>query len=239
VALTVVAQLELFHSRPIAPTRRLALGARALPIDPPPGPGPILLGGIAARFGPEVWDDVEPEELGQLMGQLEQGERIVQPRLRPRLQTDRVGLLRSDLRLLSNGGAPAFDFSTQGSALVCLLGALYAAGALHGEARHLTFTAIRRGLRWNGPIGPGLIAYMTGRADDADWLGASIEPITWALEGLGFDPFAAPPTRGEIRKRFRQGLRAAHPDHGGEEGAAAARIAELAEARRVLLGGRI
>jgi hypothetical protein len=235
---SVLAQLELFHSRPIAPTRRLAIGARVLPTDPPPGPGSILLGGVAARFGPEIWADVEPEELGQLMSQLEQGDAIVQPRLRHRLQTDRVGLLRSELRLCSDGIAPSFDFSTQGSALVCLLGALYAAGSLGGDARRLAFTAIRRGLRWDGPIGPGLIAYLAGRGDEPDWLAASIDPISWALGVLGFDPLTEPPTRGEIRKRFRQGLRAAHPDHGGEEGAAAARIAELAEARRVLLGGR-
>ena len=92
--LTVLAHLELYHSRPIAPTRRLALGSRNRPLDPAPGPGSILLGGIAARFGPVIQDDVEDEELELLMAQLERGMRVVQPRLRHRLQADRVGLLR-------------------------------------------------------------------------------------------------------------------------------------------------
>ena len=49
-----LAVLEIYHSRPIAPTRRVALGRRSLPIEPPPGPGGLLLAGIVARFLPDV-----------------------------------------------------------------------------------------------------------------------------------------------------------------------------------------
>ena len=43
----VLAELEAFLSRPVAPTRRVALGSLDLPGDPAPGFGGILLGGIA------------------------------------------------------------------------------------------------------------------------------------------------------------------------------------------------
>jgi curved DNA-binding protein CbpA len=42
-------------------------------------------------------------------------------------------------------------------------------------------------------------------------------------------------TRGEVNRRYRRLLRDAHPDHGGAGDAAAERIAELAEARSLLL----
>jgi curved DNA-binding protein CbpA len=38
-----------------------------------------------------------------------------------------------------------------------------------------------------------------------------------------------------IQRRFRDLLRHAHPDHGGETDAAAQRINDLTEARRILL----
>ena len=44
-----LAELEIHHSRPFAPTRRIALGPSRLPVDPAPGPGGVLLGGIVAH----------------------------------------------------------------------------------------------------------------------------------------------------------------------------------------------
>ena len=44
----LLAELEIRHSRAVAPTRRVALGERWLPTDPAPGYGGILLGGIVA-----------------------------------------------------------------------------------------------------------------------------------------------------------------------------------------------
>jgi curved DNA-binding protein CbpA len=40
-----------------------------------------------------------------------------------------------------------------------------------------------------------------------------------------------------VQDRFRVLVRRAHPDHGGDTAAAAVRLAELAEARRILLAG--
>jgi curved DNA-binding protein CbpA len=41
--------------------------------------------------------------------------------------------------------------------------------------------------------------------------------------------------RKDVQRRFRRLLRMAHPDHGGEVDGAAERIAELTEARELLL----
>jgi hypothetical protein len=61
--------------------------------------------------------------------------------------------------------------------------------------------------------------------------------VSWALSLLdlrGAD--ALVPTRKDIQQAYRIQLRAAHPDHGADELGAAGRIAELSEARRILLG---
>jgi hypothetical protein len=77
----ILAELEVYHSRPVAPTRRVALGRFTLPVDPPPGFGGILLGGVVARNVGLIDPDLLPE-LNRLMIQLENGLRISQPRLR-------------------------------------------------------------------------------------------------------------------------------------------------------------
>src|SRR5437899_2125842 len=121
--------MEVFHSRPIAPTRRVALGRLRLPVDPAPGFGGILLGGIVAahmdELDPELFDD-----LHRLTLQLEDGQRIPQPRLRHRFQTDRVGLTRSVHRLVGEGEDLDFEFELKGAAAQHILAAVYAAGAL-------------------------------------------------------------------------------------------------------------
>src|SRR6202023_715892 len=52
-ALVLLAELEVRHSRPIAPTRRLALGSLYLPTDPLPGFGGLLLAGLVGAFSHE------------------------------------------------------------------------------------------------------------------------------------------------------------------------------------------
>jgi curved DNA-binding protein CbpA len=42
--------------------------------------------------------------------------------------------------------------------------------------------------------------------------------------------------RADVQARFRRLVRQAHPDHGGAHVGAAERLAELAEARELLLG---
>ena len=210
------------------------MGRAELPVDPAPGFGGILLGGIvAAHMGA-----LDPEltgELSRLLDDLEAGRRIPQPRLRHRFQADRIGLARSRHRLLGQGDALAFAFDDHGAAASQILGACYAARQVEVGHRSAVIDCLRRGVRWRGPVGPALIAHLTGAAGAASWsVGAFADPAQWALEILGFADGTSPGRR-DVLRRFRDLLREAHPDHGGDRGAAAARIAELTEARRILL----
>jgi hypothetical protein len=230
----LLAELEIWHSRPIAPTRRVAVGRSSLPVDPGPGFGGILLGGIVAAHIGELDPDLTGE-LSRLLDDLEIGRRIPQPRLRHRFQADRIGLARSRHRLLGQGDALAFAFDDHGAAASQILGACYAAGRLAGGVRSLVIDCVRRGVRWRGPVGPALVTHLTGTAGAAAWsVGAFADPEQWALEVLGFADGASPERR-DVLRRFRDLLRQAHPDHGGDRGTAAARIAALTEARRILL----
>jgi hypothetical protein len=245
----VLAELEVFHSRPIAPTRRVALGEANLPVDPAPGFGGILLGAIVAGHIGRIDPDLHPD-LMRLTVQLEDGRTIPQPRLRFRYQTDRVGLLRSRFALVDRGEELAFDFSDRCLPAQAVLGAVYAAGRLELPTRHVVMSTIRRAMSWSGPLGPDLVAALTGVGHGAFSLSAFEDPKGWALRTLGFDvddlvtpvngngggrPAPTSPSRREVLRRFREQLREAHPDHGGQPGDAASRIADLTEARRILL----
>ena len=84
----------------------------------------------------------------------------------------------------------------------------------------------------SGPVGP--INGVT-LPDAAKWAGIPSER-RWAMEVLGLGA-EMKVDRTDIQKRFRRLLRTAHPDHGGESVGAAERIAELTEARELLLAG--
>lgn len=240
----ILAELELYHSRPIAPTRRVALGAKSLPVDPPPGLGGILLGGIVASSIQAIDPDLVPD-LNKLMTQLEHGMRVPQPRLRYRYQTDRVGLQRTLLRLRGEGEALWFDFEgDKASPEQLVLGAVYAAGQVKPAVRGEVMGTLRRAIRWEGAIGPDLIASLAGFSKGQAFSAYAFEhPVEWALNVLGFDEKHAKvngngvgPTKTDVRRRFRELLMNAHPDQGGATGDAAQRIADLTEARRILLG---
>src|SRR3546814_20570897 len=85
-----LAELAVYHSRPFAPTRRIAPGPSRLPVDPAPGPGGVLLGGIVAHHRDELDEDLF-ENLLKLTMQLQEGQRIVQPRNRTHLPDDQPG----------------------------------------------------------------------------------------------------------------------------------------------------
>lgn len=233
----IVADLEIYHSRPIAPTRRVALGARNLPIDPAPGAGGVLLAGIVAKFAPVVAPELR-EELVGVLEKLAAGRSVVQPRVRHRFQDDRIGLTRSPQRLVAMGGSLGFDFEEDlGRPVQLTLGALYAAASLPEPARTPVFDAIRTALVWGREVDARFISFvMNGRKIDlADHL-AWHDPVAWAREILGLDGDGGDePSKRLVQRRFRALLREAHPDHGGGDQVAAARIAELAEARRILL----
>ncbi|MBW8827745.1 MAG: hypothetical protein JF603_15550 [Acidobacteria bacterium] len=228
-----LAELEIWHSRSIAPTRRVALGRASLPVDPAPGFGGLLLGGIVAVHAPDLDPDLAAE-LGDLLDDLAQGRRIPQPRLRHRFQADRHGLARSAHRLVAGGDLMWLESEGEGSPSSQVLAAAYAAGQLPPATRRAVVTVLRRGLRWRGSPGPALFAHLAAHSGAHRWSRANFaDPSGWALGVLGFDE--GRPERRDVQRRFRLLLREAHPDHGGESTAAAARIADLSEARRILL----
>lgn len=233
----ILAELEVFHSRPIAPTRRVALGRLNLPVTPAPGFGGLLLGGIVAghmaELDPDLFDD-----LHRLTLQLQEGMRVPQPRLRHRFQQDRIGLTRSIHRLVGEGEDLAFELEDKGAAAQHVLAAVYAAGQLPITARARVMDTIRKGMRWTGPLDHAFVAHLSGLDRGRDWSTSAFrDPVQWALGVLGLtpDPLIAVPDRDDIQRQFRDLLRVAHPDHGGDIDGAAQRIADLTEARRILL----
>ncbi len=233
----VLAELEVFQSRPIAPTRRVALGHCTLPVSPAPGFGGILLGAVAAAFVGQVDPDLHAD-LQRLTHQIEHGHRIPQPRLRHRFQTDHIGLNRRAHRLIGDGERLHLDLDrTEGTSPgPQVLAAVYAAGRLPIGERGPVMRVVRRGLAWRGGDEAGIIAAVSGQGGGLVTAAARYaDPEAWALSVLGL---AGPtPGRTDVQRRFRELLRVAHPDHGGGETAAAERIAELTEARRILLVG--
>ena len=189
-----------------------------------------------------------------LADELEQGRRIPQPRLRHRLQRDRVGLTRSVQRLHRRGGrvVSRLDGSRARPGQL-VLGAVYAAGSLPLADRSEAMEAVRRGLAWGAAHDPDCLdenadpvpadqAFVdhlwrrsAGRSASPSGVGGDLDPVAWALGVLGFDGDDRLPDRAAVQRGFRDALREAHPDHGGAWTGAAARIADLSEARRILL----
>jgi hypothetical protein len=230
-----LAELEVYQSRPIAPTRRVALGRRHLPVDPAPGFGGILLGGVAAAFADRIEADLIPD-LVRLTQQIENGFRIPQPRLRHRFQTDHVGLNRRTHRLVAKGEGLALELDDPPGTAAApqVLAAIYATGQLPIESRGAVMELVRKGLRWRGPAEDGLLDYLTGRGSMGAWISSgATDPVTWAHAVLGLPEGTA--VRSAVQQAFRDALRDAHPDHGADQDTAAHRIAELSEARRILL----
>jgi hypothetical protein len=230
----LLAELEIRHSRAVAPTRRVALGSQWLPTDPAPGLGGILLGGIVAAHLDGLSEDLQ-DELAGLIDDLEADRRIAQPRLRHRFQTDVVGLDRSRHKLVRHGDSLRYELDGHGLAAPQVLGAVYAAGRVHATTRPAVFHAIRKAIRWDGPVGTALIAHLADptSAPPRSW---RLFPTDerWALQVLGFGPDSSP-ERSEVVRRFRSLIRESHPDHGARTEGAGQRILELTEARRILL----
>jgi len=231
----LLAELEVWHTRPAVPTRRIALGHMVLPVDPAPGFGGLLLGSIIAAHLAGINDDLIPD-VHRLIGEVERGERIVQPRLRHRFQVDQHGLAVSRHRLVGLQGEVnddiSFDFQTVGTDLAQVLGAIYAAERLAPEHRRKIGPVLQKAARWRGPIGSALIAHLAG--SQTLTLEALADPRGWAMGILGFDLGGKTPSQREITAQFRVRMRDVHPDHGGAELDAAKAMSDLAEARRVL-----
>ena len=228
----LLAELEVWHNRPLAPTRRIALGNLVLPVDPAPGFGGLLLGAVVARHLGEIPEDLVPD-VHRLIDQIDREQRVVQPRLRHRFQVDRHGLALSTHRLLGDGEEISFDFHTTGTGIAQVLGALYAVERLDVSIRHLITPVLHKAMRWRGPIGGPLIAHLAGT--NSTTLTTLADPRAWALDVLGFPPGTATPTRREVTAQFRVKMRSVHPDHGGDHNVASTAVFELAEARKIMI----
>jgi hypothetical protein len=229
----LLAELEIRHSRAIAPTRRVALGDLWLPTEPAPGFGSILLAGIVAGHVNQLDDDLR-DELDVLVDDLERGIQISQPRLRHRFQTDLHGLDRSRHRLVGVGESMELQLDDHGAVLPQVLGATYAASKLSYRVRGNMFRLLRRATRWHADNDERLIAYLTGdEASYRPWR-ATDHDESWALKVLGFKP-DSDPSRSAVLAMFRQLVFQHHPDHGGSRDLAGARITELTQAKRILL----
>lgn len=234
----ILAELEVYHSRPIAPTRRVAIGRTLLPVDQPPGFGGLLLGGIIGRYSAELEDDLLVD-LHDLTVDVERGQRIPQPRLRHRLQGDRVGLLLSRHQLIRDEKLGLkFVFDDRHSAPAqFVLAAVYAARHIAYEQRLGVMPVLRKAIGWTGaPEDQGrLVGHLTGdNPAFALSMSSHNDPVSWALEVLELEDAS---DRAGVQKQFRRLLRTAHPDTASTEAEdqAAQRIAELSEARRILL----
>lgn len=227
----LLAELEVWHSRPVTPTRRVALGHLVLPVEPAPGFGGLLLAAVVAAHLPEVDDDLVPD-VHRLLDQVQRGDRISQPRLRHRYQVDRHGLAVSVHRLRGDGDNVRFDLQPQGSPLVQVLGAVYAVERLDRATRDVLVPLLHRAMRWRAPIGPSFIANLAGSTTTS--LAALADPRAWALDLLGFPLGTGKLSKKDVTTRYREGLRRVHPDHGGDEVVASRAIADLHEARKIL-----
>lgn len=228
----LLAELEIFHSRPIAPTRRISLGHMYLPVDPAPGFGGLLLGAILSTYIRDVDEDFHVD-LQRLLTEVERGTRVVQPRLRHRFQVDRHGLTYSSHRLIGAGDTVEFELNSNGAPLQQVLGCIYVLERLDDVTRQLLVPTMRKAFTWRGPIGPSFISYLAGSRTSA--VSALADPRAWALDILGFPGGTVKPSKREVMSRFRASMRDAHPDHGGDEKLASKVMVDISEARRILL----
>ena len=227
----LLAEMEVWHTRPTVPTRRVSLGHLVLPVDPAPGFGGLLLGAVVAGHVAGVSDELLPD-VHRLIDQVERGDRVVQPRLRHRFQVDRHGLARSTHRLVGESDEIRFDFESVGTDLAQVLGAVYAVERLDLDSRRLVAPVLHKAMQWRGPLGPKLIRHLAGATSTT--LAALADPRAWALDVLGFPPGTERPSKKQVMAQYRVRMRSVHPDHGGDTAGAGDAILELNEARRIL-----
>lgn len=218
----LLAELNFFHSRPIAPTRRIALADSTLP----GAAGVLLLAAIASRYGRllSLDDEIAVESL---LASAVADAPVSQPQMRHRLQSDRVGLTRARHRLFDEG---RFVFAEPAASPVQhVLAVVYSAAEL-GDNRERALRTLSAALQWRGPVNASLLDAIDGHD------GVVGDSIAWAQSVFGFDADRDVDER-EVRRRFRMLVSKAHPDVGGCSDVAAGRIKELTEAKRLLVTG--
>ena len=249
----LLAELTVRHTRRHMPTRRVALDGAYLPMSGP-AHGAALLSAVVATSLPAI-DEEQRELLPRLLDDARRGLTIPRIALRHRLQHDVHGLDRSRHRVLGEDGRIVFELDVHGAPAPQVLGAVLGAASLPAVGRAVALDAIRRVIngRWRGlapEVGVRFVAEATwnglrpplastdawtrgGPPEEELWTGVAPDE-RWAMEVLGLRA-GMQVERDDVNRRFRRMLRDAHPDSGGAAGAAAARIAELTEARTILL----
>jgi len=248
----LLAELNVRHTRRHMPTRRVALGDTYLPTSGP-AYGAVLLGAVVSEFVGEL-DEEQLELVPRLLHDARDCLSVPRIAMRYRLQTDTHGLDRSRHRILAEATIDAspkvvLEIDRHGRADPQVIGAVLAAAALPPSARSIALRAIGAALREPRlPVGmsirrllegaPDLRAFAPNAPRSAGplvdvWSGVPSER-RWAMEVLGLHAEMAV-ERTDVQARFRRLVRLAHPDHGAETDVAAERLAELREARELLL----
>jgi hypothetical protein len=221
----VLASVEVRHSRPGAPTRRLGLGR--LELGENEMADAVVLAAMAAMGG-SLLDEPDRRACEAVLRQVRDGRRVVQPAARHRYQVDHEGLATSVVQLRGDEASGKVDVDVDGTldGVQIVLAAVYAAERFEEARRVRLCDAIAAGLAWEGEVGPRFMRMVAGSS--------VVHDEAWARRVLGVGPEAG---EREVQRRFRALVRAAHPDGGGDARTAAGRLAELDEARQVLRRG--
>ena len=257
----LLAELNVRHTRRHMPTRRVAVEHLYLPTSGQ-AYGGVLLGAVVSHHLGAL-DEEQFDALERLVATARRGALSV-PRiaLRYRLQTDTHGLELSRHRILAadpfqGRNLPVLELDCHGRAAPQVIGAVMAAAELPPSGRTVAFRFVEQAIRDPGSMPRGFEIHRrqealpgarpgppgSGRTAGADgpdgtfdpgWVGVPADR-RWAMEVLGFT-HATEVARVDVQRRFRRMVRLAHPDHGAEHDGAAERMAELSEARELLLG---
>ncbi len=248
----VLAELNIRHTRHHMPTRRVALGDTFLPTSGS-AHGAALLAAVVSEFAVEL-DDERRELLPRLLRDARSGLSVPRIALRYRIQTDTHGLDRSRHRIIGSTvdsplgvGVPGIvlELDLHGRAVPQVIGAVLAASSLPPTARAIALDAIEAAGKNPGHSADFIVRRLLEGALDLrefvaagvgapdSWAGVPADR-RWAMEVLGLNP-EIPLTRRDVQFRFRRLVRIAHPDHGAGAGGAAERLAELSDARSLLL----
>lgn len=247
----LLAELTVRHTRRHMPTRRVALDHAYLPMTGGRHGSLLLQTVVAENVG--ALDDEQLDLFPRLLDDARRGLSVPRIALRYRLQTDVHGLDRSRHRVLGEDGRVVVELDVHGARVPQVLGAVLAVGNMIPSSRDGAITALRAvldqrfrfpdgvtlrrleyGIPQEAPPLPGTTWNRGRPPQELEWEGVPSER-RWAMEvlglrgGMGLD-------RDDINRRFRRLLRDAHPDHGGARAEAAERIAELTEARDLLVG---
>jgi hypothetical protein len=250
----LLAELNIRHTRRHMPTRRVAVDHGYLPTSGAAFGG-VLIGAVVAEHLPGL-DEEQMDALDRLV-EVARRDHLRVPRiaLRYRLQRDTHGLDLSRHRITSaaverGSVRPILELDLHGPPAPQVIGAIMAASQLPSSGRDTAFRFVAAAIARPGALPEGLevrrrlqglpgarppepgTTTRIGSGHDG-WAGVPSER-RWAMEVLGLHSGHAI-ERDDVQHRFRRLVRLAHPDHGAESTGAAQRLAELAEAREVLL----